>query len=264
MCYPPGLVPKTAEGSFSVVDVGVVHGAAQSEGITFFTLKRGKLSLIAKSAKKSAKRFAGILELFSVLEVVGGAGRGKGLPILQEASLKYPFFDIRSSTLKTAYASYWAELINEWMESGQKQAQLYQLFQYVLRELDSCRISEAALSILFQVKFMTISGLAPNLRQCSVCRIEVERIKETRVKFDFAKGGILCDGCTSKTWQNTFLSKGIIKQLLWIEKGDLVKAVRIRFTSDALRKGLEFLETFVPYHLGREPKSLKFLRRLRQ
>ena len=31
--------------------------------ITFFTLKRGKLSLIAKAAKKSTKRFAGILDL---------------------------------------------------------------------------------------------------------------------------------------------------------------------------------------------------------
>jgi DNA repair protein RecO (recombination protein O) len=232
--------------------------------ITLFTLKNGKISVIAKTAKKSKKRFGGILELFSVLDVVCNIGRRKGLPVLQEAALKHPFFDIRSSTLKTAYASYWAELINQWMESGQKQVQLYRLFQYVLRELDSCRVSEAALSILFQMKFLTISGLAPNLRQCSVCRIEVEKVKETRIRFDFAKGGILCDGCASKTLQKTFLSKGIIKQLLWIEKGDLVKAVRIRFTSDALREGLEFLETFVPYHVGKEPRSLKFLHQIRK
>lgn len=196
--------------------------------------------------------------------MVCSVGRRKGLPVLQEATLKYPFFDIRSSTIKTAYASYWAELINEWMESGQKQIELYQLFQYVLRELDACRVSEAALSILFQVKFMTLSGLSPNLRQCCVCGIEIENIKETRVKFDFAKGGILCNGCTSKTLQKTFLSKGIIKQLLWIEKGDLVKAERVRFTLDALREGLEFLETFVPYHVGKEPRSLKFIQQIRK
>jgi len=232
--------------------------------ITFFTLKEGKITAIAKSAKKSTKRFAGILELFSALNVVYSTGRRKGLPVLQEANLKHPFPSIRTSMLKTAYASYWAELINEWMESGQKQVEIYQLFQYILRKLDSSQASEAALSILFQMKFITLSGFAPNLRQCSVCRIEVENIKETRVQFDFAKGGILCDGCTSKTFQKTFLSKGIIKQLLWIEKGDLVKAVRVRFTSDALRESLEFLETFVPYHLGKEPRSLKFLKQIRK
>jgi DNA repair protein RecO (recombination protein O) len=232
--------------------------------ITFFTLKEGKITAIAKSAKKSTKRFAGILELFSVLNVVCSTGRKKGLPVLQEATLKYPFASIRTSMLKTAYASYWAELINEWMESGQKQVEIYRLFQYILRELDSSQASEAALSILFQMKFITLSGLAPNLRQCSVCRIEVEKIKETRVQFDFAKGGILCNGCTSKTLQKTFLSKGIIKQLLWIENGDLVKAVRGRFSSNALKEGSEFLETFVPYHLGKEPRSLKFLKQIRK
>lgn len=232
--------------------------------ITLFTLSKGKISVIAKSAKKSKKRFAGILELFSILDVVCNVGQRKGLPVLQEATLKYPFFDIRSSTLKTAYASYWAELINAWMENGQKQVQLYQLFQYVLRELDACRTSEAALSILFQIKFMAESGLSPNLRQCSVCGTEIEKIKETRVKFDLAKGGILCGGCTSKTLRKASLSKGIIKQLLWMEEGDLVKAVRVRFTADALKEGLEFLETFVPYHLGKEPRSLKFLRQIRK
>jgi DNA repair protein RecO (recombination protein O) len=232
--------------------------------ITLFTLKKGKVSIIAKSAKKSKKRFAGILELFSIIDVVCNVGRRKGLPVLQEAVLKYPFFDIRSSALKTAYASYWAELINEWMESDQKQVQLYQLFQYVLRKLDSSQVSEASLSILFQIKFLTIAGLSPNLRQCSVCRTDIEKITETRVRFDFTKGGILCGGCASKTSRKTFLSKGIIKQLLWIEKGDLVKAVRVKFASDALRESSEFLETFVPYHLGKEPRSLKFLQQIRK
>ena len=84
--------------------------------ITFFTLNKGKLSLIAKAAKKSTRRFAGILELFSVLDLVVGTGRGKGLPILQEAALIKPFEGIRADFKKTAYASYWAELIYSWLE----------------------------------------------------------------------------------------------------------------------------------------------------
>ncbi|MBW1745923.1 MAG: DNA repair protein RecO [Deltaproteobacteria bacterium] len=38
--------------------------------VSFFTLNKGKISVIAKSAKKSVKRFSGVLEPFSVLEVV--------------------------------------------------------------------------------------------------------------------------------------------------------------------------------------------------
>ena len=82
--------------------------------INFFTLNKGKISVIAKSAKKSVKRFSGVLEPFSILEVVCNSGRGKGLPVLQEATLTQPFSKIRADIVKIAYASYWAELINIW------------------------------------------------------------------------------------------------------------------------------------------------------
>jgi len=38
--------------------------------ITLLTFDAGKISVIAKSAKKSIKRFSGVLELFSVLNVI--------------------------------------------------------------------------------------------------------------------------------------------------------------------------------------------------
>ena len=37
--------------------------------LTMFSEDRGKVSVIAKHAKKSRRRFAGILELFSVLDI---------------------------------------------------------------------------------------------------------------------------------------------------------------------------------------------------
>jgi len=231
--------------------------------ITFFTLNQGKVSVIAKSAKKSTKRFSGILELFSALDIVYGSARGKGLPVLQEAVLKQPFLKIRVDIKKTAYASYWAELINEWMEKSEKQPKLYYLLKYVLGELDFGNTPEAVLSILFQMRFMAISGHSPNLKQCSICKTHLEEIKEGSIVFDLARGGLVCDNCSHNISKRIVLSKGTIKQLLWIEKGDLTKAKRIRFAPQASNEGLEFLEAFVPYHLGKEPKSLKFLRQIR-
>ncbi len=232
--------------------------------ITFFTLKRGKLSLIAKSAKKSTRRFAGILELFSVLEIVAGTGRGKGLAVLQEAVLKQPFSAIRDDFRKTAYASYWAELIYNWIEENFKQISLYHLFEHVLAELDSGRTEAAVLNILFQMRFLALSGHRPNLDGCSVCRKELENIKQDKIVIDSQRGGILCKNCrTGSTSRPLLLGKGTVKQLLWVESGDLAKANRIKFSQPALKEGTEFLEEFVCYHLGKQPRSLKFLRQIR-
>jgi len=231
--------------------------------ITFFTLNKGKLSLIAKSAKKSTKRFAGILELFSVLEVVAGTGRSKGLAVLQEAVLKQPFSAIRADFRKTAYASYWAELIHNWIEENFKQVSLYHLFEHVLAELDSGRTAPAVLNILFQMRLLALSGHRPNLVVCSRCRRDLENINQDKIIIDSQRGGILCKDCRTGSASRTLIGKGAIKQLLWVESGDLAKATRIKFSQSALKEGTEFLEEFVCYHLGKQPRSLKFLRQIR-
>ncbi len=232
--------------------------------LTFLSLERGKITLIAKSAKKSTKRFAGILELFSLIEVVGSTGRGRGLPVLQEAKLHSPFSTIRDDINKTAYASYWCELINKWVEENRKQAQLYHLLRHVLSRLDSGAASAAELSILFQMRLLNLSGHSPNLRQCARCQKQLESIQPNRVVFDISKGGILCDTCAAGTGGRIRLSKGTIKQFNWIKSGDLKKASKMRFSSQALEEGLEFLEAFIPYAMGIQPRSLKFLKQIRK
>ncbi len=230
--------------------------------VTFLTREGGKGSAIAKSAKRSVKRFGGILEPFSLLQVVWKQGRG-GLPILQEASLRSAFFHIRSDIRKTAHACYWAELVHEWAEEGAPQEPLYGLLCYALHELDAGGVPASALNILFQMRFATLSGFCPELSRCNVCGIGVEAIPAGRVVFDIPRGGIVCQGCGGASLRETVLSKGTIKQLLWAGRGDYRLACRVRFSDFSIRAGLAFLEAFLPYHLGKRPKSLAFLQKIR-
>lgn len=232
--------------------------------INLFSLDRGKVSVIAKAAKKSVKRFGGVLELFSALEAVIKPGRGKGLPVLQEAALIQPFANIRSDVVKTAYASYWAELVNTWMEEYDCQALIFKLLAYVFAELDKGAAGNRALSILFQIRFMALSGLAPNLSQCSRCGLDVAGIASHEISFSMARGGLVCGACSATAGRRMPLSRGTVKQLGWIQLRELEKAQRMKFSEQALTEGLALCEAFVPYHLGKEPKSLKFLRQMRK
>ena len=248
---PAILLRRTDYGDFDIIT-------------TFFTLRRGKLTMIAKSAKKSTKRFAGILELFSVLEVVGSTGRGKGLPVLQEAVLKQPFENIRTDFMKTTYASYWAELVYNWVEDNYQQVPLYRLLIHVLSALDAGRTPEAVLHLLFQIRLLALTGHRPGLKHCSRCRKALEAMGRGKVNVDMQRGGILCPDCAPAPASRMALARGTIKQLLWLESGAFAKAARIKFSPLALKEGTEFLEAFVLYHLGRPPRSLKFLRQIRK
>ena len=229
--------------------------------ITFLTLQHGKMTVIAKSAKKSTKRFSGVLELFSLLDIV--VSSSKGLPVLTEASLSSPLNHIRRDISKTAFASYWSELVNDTLEEGSQQVAVFQLLDYMLKALDAGEMPDEVLSILFQMRLLTLSGLCPNLNYCCTCHSDMADTGQYKINVDLAKGGVVCEDCTPYSSGQRCLSKGTIKQLQWLNTCELNKAGRIRFSPAAVQESQAFLEAFVPYHLGREPKSLKFLRRLR-
>ncbi len=231
--------------------------------LTFFTEEAGKVAVIAKHAKKSKKRFAGVLELFSVLKIACQTRRRSGLPVLQEAVLEEPFAAIRENMLATAYASYWAELITSWSEEAQPQKCLYGLLVFVLDALNRQKMDSALLNLLFQMRFLDIAGLCPNLNYCCVCHAGLDNLPHHVAGFDMPRGGLRCHGCEDPEGTHICLSRGTIKQLQWLAQGDLDRVGRLRFSAQALGEAQRFLETFVPYHLGKEPRSLKVLRQLR-
>jgi len=246
--------------------------------ITFLTKDRGKIVAIAKNAKKSIKRFFGKLELFSILQIVLVQSKGKALPILKEASLEFPFEAIRIDYIKTTYASYWSEILIAGLENGRKQEILYTLLFFLLGAIDLGKISSDELNITFLIKFMKISGFLPNLQGCIKCHKIVDRIDQKKVFFDFSKGGLVCTDCSDKSHidkshidkshidkshRGIYLSKGTIKHLLWINSTDSNIAVRVKFAQYAIYESELFLESFLPFLLGREVKSLKVLQRIR-
>lgn len=245
------LLRRTAWGDYDLI-------------VTLFTRLQGKTSAIAKSAKKSIKRFPGVLEPFSRLNVVLVHRKGNGLPVLQEAALEDPFFKIRESILQTAYASYWAELIDLWMADGEPQENLFRLTTHVLTELNRGVTPAEVLSILFQMRFLTLAGFRPNFDHCHACKTDLDQIRQKSVMSDPAGGGIACSSCGISAGGRLMLSKGTLKQLMWTNAGDLTRAARIRFTPTAVAEGLAFLETFVPFHIGKSPRSLKVLQAVRQ
>lgn len=231
--------------------------------ITLLTLSEGKLSVMAKSAKKSVKRFGGALELFSLLNITCTAGPKQRLSMLQEVSLTRPFSNIRSDMLKTAYASYWSEITLKWMMEGKKEDGIYHLLHGVLEELNEGRLSPPLLSLVFQSRFLVLSGLRPEMEQCTGCGKEFALVTTPYLMFDPHRSGLFCRQCTGQYREALSLSKGTLKLLSWIEHGGLDHVRRIRFSPRSLFEGQRFLETLIPYHLGKMPNSLVFLQKIR-
>jgi DNA repair protein RecO (recombination protein O) len=231
--------------------------------VTVLTRDYGTRTFIAKAAKKSTKRFPGVLEPFNNLQIAFRESSRKGMAVLEEASLVHAVGHIRSDFGKTAYASYWVECIALWMEEGLVRPDIYCLLKFALRELDGQTIAADMLSVLFQMRFVGHEGLQPVLERCTCCQMEIDQLSQHDFCVDLGHGGVVCNQCPSGENRGLRLSKGTLKQLLWITDGDLSKAMRVRFSARAMAEATEFLEAFVPYHIGKMPKSLRILQQTR-
>jgi DNA repair protein RecO (recombination protein O) len=234
--------------------------------LTVFSRDRGKLALMAKGARKSRKRFAGLLEVFSNLQLVVAPPRSRGMAMLAEAEMVHPFPAIRQAVVKTAYASYWSEIVNLWLEEEQPLAELYALLVDSFSRLnDVADGGEGAVNVWFQIRFVRLAGLLPNLVHCDGCRMGLQQIPEERIAFDLARCGLVCQRCRSAAGGPVvLLSKGTIKQLLWLAADDHERALRVKLSALAVIEGAKLLERFVPRQLSLEPRSLKVLRQIRR
>jgi DNA repair protein RecO (recombination protein O) len=235
--------------------------------ISFLTRSCGKISVIAKNAKKSVKRFSGALDLFSLYHVQCTLPKKKkdSLTILSQADLENGFVNIRYDVFKTAYASFWAELIHFWLEENKPSETVFDLLVFSLGALNRAEISKEVISLLFQIRFMDISGLSPQFETCFHCGTRIDEMADKKVKFDFKEGHLVCRKCAPRRSRyGMMVTKGTLKQLFWINHSDVQRADRIRFSRYAIEEGQQLLEAFIPFHMGREFKSLNFLRQLRQ
>ncbi|MFN2358085.1 MAG: DNA repair protein RecO [Desulfotignum sp.] len=235
--------------------------------ITFMTQDRGKTTVMAKNAKKSVKRFSGSLDLFSLnhIQCTFPKKNKDAMVTLAQADLENGFANIRYDVFKTAYASYWVEMTHLWLEEGRSQPLLYELLVFALDMLNRSDIPKEVLSLLFQIRFMSISGFTPNMHMCENCKTPVDNIAVKTLRFDFQEGGIVCPRCrVNGSRYGMDVSKGTLKQLFWMNNADMQRADRIRFSRFAIQEGQVLLESFIPFQIGREFKSVTFLKRLRQ
>lgn len=233
--------------------------------LTFFSLNHGKVSVIAKSAKNSRKRFGGVLELFSLLEInTLGGGAKKALPYLNEAKIVNPFAALRGDFRKTAYAAYWCDLIYHFAEADEPMPEVFRLLCFSLEAL--CREAHTAefLSVVFQSKLAQLFGFEPNLKFCAVCGADVLESGLTAVGVNIAAGGLICENCAPAHLRGAMkLPPGTLKQMVWVLEKPLDTALRARFYDKAVFEALHFWEAFLPYHFDKKLKSLDFLRVIR-
>ncbi|MEN8141007.1 MAG: DNA repair protein RecO [Thermodesulfobacteriota bacterium] len=218
--------------------------------VTFFTQDFGRLTAIAKGAKRSKIRFVNKLELFSHLQITFADNRFSSLKRVDAAELVNPFAPLRQNYQLFCCASLIAEILLAWLKEQDPDQRIFSLLGWTLEQL--CTTSQPQTSLLiFHLHLLSLLGFHLQLDQCQSCASKSG-------PFFFAPGesAIICQRCRAKGQERTTpLSAGTLKILNRARELPQEKWPRLSFTSQAASEAAAMFAAHTNFHLQRDIHS---------
>ena len=164
--------------------------------VTWMTRDFGKITTMAKGARRPKSPFEAAIDLLAICRLVFLRKTSGAMSLLTEAKLERRF---RSSAtnLKRLYAGYYVvELLNILTDEGDSNPELFELAVNAIQLFDSDQINDNQLNLLllkFELRALNLLGHQPMLTKCVSCGREKTTL--TRVQFGLNAGGVLCQNC---------------------------------------------------------------------
>lgn len=136
--------------------------------VTLLTPEHGKVRAVARSARKSRKRFGGVLESMSLLRIRWSEREGRELHTLDEAECLHSYAAMQAEPRLLAGCAVLAEIALAFAHEGQADARQFRLIHATLDALEAGGEPRGLLRY-FEYWTLAIHGLLPELSCCSVC-----------------------------------------------------------------------------------------------
>lgn len=227
--------------------------------VTFFSQDSGRISAIAKGARKSKKRFVNKLELFSFLHITYQQKANNSLAFLSEADLHTSFLQIRQNLELYTVASVIREFLMIAVKEGEPDTSIFRLSLWALHNLDQRQPPKTVL-VMFLIRFFDHIGYRPNLQSCANCHNKVSL--PNHYSFDTITGGIVCSACNPRLQRGIPLSPGTIRMLSSAQDQPLERLHRLKISGSILVEALYLLHRYGHQLFQRDIISWKILQQI--
>ncbi|MCE2403125.1 DNA repair protein RecO [Candidatus Poribacteria bacterium] len=232
--------------------------------ITFYTPNFGKVKAMAYGVKSPKSKLSGSLELLNHGMLLFNYRENRDLQNLTGFELIEGFDGIRTDFARITYGCYLAELIDAIASEGNANPEVFDLLRDTYQFLTDAD-DLALLARFFEIKFLDLTGYAPQLSQCANCGsvVTATSVNNTQsvlvVLFSVRHGGLLCGDCQHRDTSAFSIAPGSCELLKTLRKSELGKLSRIRASTRNHRELKLVLSSFIQYHTERNLKSLKFI-----
>ncbi len=245
-----------------IVTKGIVLRETQTREadkiLTVLTAEQGKLSVIARGARRKGSRIAAGSELLAFSELVLYEKRGWYL--LDEASTIALFDGIRADVELLSLASYFAEMAEAVTTEDTPAGETLSLLLNALYALDTLKKPPEQVRAAFELKLMALSGYEPLVDECAVCG----KTAPEEPMFDAQQGVVLCRACAAgETGGMLPLDPGALAAMRHVLRSERKRMLSFSLNGETRRRFSRACETFARVQLDRSFRTLDFYKNIR-
>jgi DNA repair protein RecO (recombination protein O) len=226
--------------------------------LTLFCREAGKLSAVAKGARRGNSKLSGATELFTHSRLLLAVGRS--LDIVSQCEIRESFPALRTDLAKLTRATYLCELTDRLVEEREPNPDVFDLLLSALYVLQRTDNDPDVVVHAFELRLLAERGYSPSLKECVRCG---EALDHRRLAFSPSLGGALCsadryahDDAIAVSWETLELMRTLMD-------AEVTELVRLTPPQKTLREAAKCLRWYIRYRTERDLKSADFLEMLR-
>jgi DNA repair protein RecO (recombination protein O) len=222
--------------------------------VTFLTLGRGKVKVVAKGARRPKSRFVGSLEPLSLVELVYFLQPQRdALARLNQCEVLESFDSLRDDYDRLVRGLYLMELADTLLREG---VSVPGCFDNLLGALGALKDGVDGELVRWSCSWRLLNalGYSPSLSACVACRG-----REGLVTFNPGLGGCLCRDCQRPAGDGFALSSGARESLLRLVELPWERVGRLSLTGPMRQEVGRVVEAFLRQYLDRKLKSESLL-----
>lgn len=227
-----------------------------SRVVTLFSKDFGKISCLAKGAKRLRSAFEVSLDLLSQCSILFLAKSHGTLDLLTESQLIRRFIP-KAGSISHLYAGYYvAELLNALTEEGDPHPELFETAVGTLFRLEREPLIFDPVS-RFEISILRALGQLPDFDTCTICQSEIPEGESAR--FWVSQSGLICSRCGHSEYETAEFQSGSLSILRRLADEARPDVESVEVTPRQQKELRKLLTAAISHVMGRRPKTLPLL-----
>ncbi len=223
--------------------------------LVILTKEKGKISAFAKGARRQNSAFLACSQPFSFGEFMVYEGRSSYS--LASVDISNYFEDLRKDLEAAYYGMYFCELADYFTHENEDGTPILKLLYQSLRALSQASIEKHLVRVVFELKILTLYGVAPQVFGCVKCGKRSEFYY-----FTSEAGGMLCSDCLKNTEKSIKITDATIYTMQYIISSTIEKLYTFTVSEEVMSELKKCIKNYREIYIDKKMKSLDLLEKL--